>query len=125
MDTLLNEITNLKLIKNDLTSLVRYAARILSFVNNMEQNGRSVTSTSEAPLDTSDNIEFGREMLRMGKEENVLNLIDCLNKEASLQSHIKRKRNNVRDTITFKKTEIAAEEKPVTKRNCHAYLAQL
>ena len=50
-----------------------------------EQNGCSVTSTSEAPLDASDNIEFCREMLRMGKEENVLNLIDCLNIEASLQ----------------------------------------
>ena len=33
--------------------------------------------------------------------------------------------NKVRDTITFKKTEIVAEEKPVTKRNCLAYLAQL
>ena len=85
MDTLLNEITNLKPIKNDSNSLSRYAARILSFVNNMEQNGCSVTSTSEAPLDASDNIEFCREMQRMGKEENVLNLIDCLNKEASLQ----------------------------------------
>ena len=61
----------------------------------MEQNGCTVTSTSEAPfvmsqllskLDASDNIEFGREMLRMGKEENVLNLIDWLNKEASLRS---------------------------------------
>ena len=91
VDTLLNEITNLKPIKNDSNSLSRYAARILSFVNNMEQNGCAVTSTSEAPfvmsqllskLDASDNIEFGREMLRMGKEENVLNLIDWLDKEA-------------------------------------------
>ena len=90
MDTLLNEITNLKPIKNDSNSLSRYAARILSFVNNMEQNGCAVTSTSEAPfvmsqllskLDASDNIEFGREMLRMGKEENVLNLIDWLTKK--------------------------------------------
>ena len=109
MDTLLNEITNLKPIKNDSNSLSRYAARILSFVNNMEQNGCAVTSTSEAPfvmsqllskLDASDNIEFGREMLRMGKEENVLNLIDWLNKEASLRSRIKRDtnyRNNSRE----------------------------
>ena len=91
MDTLLNEITNLKPIKNDSTLLSRNAARILSFVNNMEQNSCSVTSTLEAPLDASNNIEFGREMIRMVKEENVLNLIDSLNKEASLQSHIKRK----------------------------------
>ena len=33
--------------------------------------------------------------------------------------------NKTRETITFKKTEIIAEEKPVTKRNCLAYLAQL
>ena len=99
MDTVLNIITNLKPIKNDSNLLSRYAARILSFVNNMEQNGCSVTSTSEAPfvmsqllskLDASDNIEFGSEMLHMGKEENVLNLIDWLNKEASLHSRIKR-----------------------------------
>ena len=81
MDTLLNEITNIKPMRNASNSFSRYAARILSFVNNMEQIGCAVTSTSEAPflmsqllskLDASDNIEFGREMLRMGKEENVL-----------------------------------------------------
>ena len=33
--------------------------------------------------------------------------------------------NKTRETITFKKTEIIAEEKPLTKRNCLAYLAQL
>ena len=109
MDTLLNEITYLKPMKNDWNSLSRYAARIISFVNNMEQSGCAVTSTSEAPfvmsqllskLDASDNIEFGREMLRMGKEENVLNLIDWLNKEARLRSRIKRDtnyRNNLRE----------------------------
>ena len=59
----------------------------------MEQNGCAVKSTSEAPfvmsqllskLDASDNIEIGREMLRMEKEENVLNLIDWLNNSSSL-----------------------------------------
>ena len=109
MNTLLNEITYLKAMKNDSNSLSRYAARILSFANNTEQSGFAVTSTSEAPfvmsqllskLDASDNIEFGREMLRMGKEENVLNLIDWLNKEAPLRSRIKRDtnyRNNSRE----------------------------
>ncbi|CAH3191497.1 unnamed protein product [Porites evermanni] len=96
-DTLLNKIANLKPIKDDSNSLSRYAARTLSFVNNMEQNGCAVTSTSEAPfvmsqflskLDANDYIEFGREMLRMGKEENALNLIDWLNKEASLRSQL-------------------------------------
>ena len=109
MNTLLNEITYLKAMKNDSNSLSRYAARILSFVNNMEQNGCAVTSTSEAPfvmsrllskLNASDIIEFGREIQRMGKEENVLNLIDWLNKEAPLRSRIKRNtnyRNNSRE----------------------------
>ena len=67
----------------------------------MEQNGCAVTSTSEAPfvmsqllckLDASNNIEFSCEMLCMGKE-NVLNLMDWLNKEASLRSRIKRDTN--------------------------------
>ena len=109
MDILLNEIINLKSMKNDWNSLQRYGARIKSFVNNMEQNGCAVTSTSEAPfvmsqllskLDSSDNIEFGCEMLRIGKEESVLNLIDWLNKEARLRSRIKRDtnyRNNLRE----------------------------
>ena len=102
MDTLLNEITNLKLMKNDSNSLPRYVARILSFANNMEQNGWEVTRTSEAPFvmsqllskfNASENIEFGREMLRIGKEENVLNLVDWLNKQARLRSRIKRDTN--------------------------------
>ena len=109
MNTVLNEITYLKARKNDSNSLSRYAAKILSFVNNMEQNGCAVTSTSEAPfvmsrplskLDASDIIEFGREIQCMGKEENVLNLIDWLNKEARLRSRIKRDtnyRNNSRE----------------------------
>ena len=37
MDTLLNEIANLKLMKNDSNSLSRHAARMLSIVNNMEK----------------------------------------------------------------------------------------
>ena len=50
MDTLLNEITNLRPVKSDSFSLSRYASRIQSFVNNMEQNGCHVTSSSEAPF---------------------------------------------------------------------------
>ena len=38
---------------------------------------------------------------------------------------LRKKWNKVGDTITFKKTGIVAEEKPVTKRKCLAYLAQL
>ena len=46
MDTLLKEITNLKPVKCDSKSLSRYAARILGFVNNMEQNGCAVSDAS-------------------------------------------------------------------------------
>ena len=93
MDDLLKEITNLKPVKRDSTSLSRYAAMILGFVNNMEQNGCEVTNANEAPfvmsqllskLAPKDNIEFGREMNRIGKEENVPNLLEWLSREASL-----------------------------------------
>ena len=88
MDTLLKEIINLKPVKCDSKSLSRYAARILGFVNNMEQNGCAVSDASEAPflmsqllskLDAKDNVDFDREMKRLKKDENVLNLIDWLN----------------------------------------------
>ena len=99
MDGLLREITNLKPVKGDSTSLSRYAATILGFVNNMEQIGCEVTNAKEAPfvmsqllskLDAKDNIEFGREMHRIEKEENVLNLLDWLNSEASLRSRVRK-----------------------------------
>ena len=99
MDELLKEITNLKPVKSDSRSLSRHAATVLSFINNMEQNGCEVTNAAEAPfvmsellsnLDATDNVEYGREMYRLGKEETVLNLIDWLNKEASLKSCVKR-----------------------------------
>ena len=79
--------------------LSRYAATILGFVNNMEQIGCEVTNAKEAPfvmsqlrskLDVKDNIEFGREMYRIEKEENVLNLLDWLNSEASLRSCVRK-----------------------------------
>ncbi len=61
----------------------------------MEQNGCSVTESVEAPfimsqllskLDGADNIEFGREMARAHKVENIANLIELLNNEAMLRS---------------------------------------
>ena len=85
MDELLKEITKLKPVKSDSTSLSRYATTILGFVNNMDQNGCPVTNAKEAPfvmsqclskLDTKDNIEFGREMHSIEKQENVLSLLD-------------------------------------------------
>ena len=99
MDGLLKEITNLKPIKSDSFSLSRYAATIVGFVNNMEQIGCEVTKAKEAPfvmsqllskLDAKDNIEFGREMHRVEKEENVLNLLDWLNSKASLRSRVRK-----------------------------------
>ena len=50
-------------------------------------------------LDPRDDLDFGREMQRMKNEENVLNLVDWLNKEASLRSRVKR------DTCTRNDTE--------------------
>ena len=99
MDGLLREITNLKPVKNDSISLSRYAATILGFVNNIEPIGCAVTNAKEAPflisqllskLDAKDNIEFGREMHRIEKEENVLNLSDWLNSRASLRSRVRK-----------------------------------
>jgi hypothetical protein len=60
-----------------------------------EDNDCSVTTSSEAPffmsqllskLDPRDNAEFGREMRRNKKQENVSNLIQWLHDEASLRS---------------------------------------
>jgi len=68
----------------------------------MEQNGCSVTSSSEAPfvmsqllskLDSKDSVEFGREMQRTGQRENMSNLIDWLLNEASLRSCINKETN--------------------------------
>ena len=98
MDELLKEITSLKPVKRfSITFSVR--GTILGFVNNMEQNGCAVTNASEAPfvmsqllskLDAKDNVEFGREMHRIKKEENDLNLIDWLYREARLRSQVKK-----------------------------------
>ncbi|KAK3752266.1 hypothetical protein QZH41_002643 [Actinostola sp. cb2023] len=61
----------------------------------MEDNGCSVNNASESPffmsqllskLDSRDNVDFGREMKRQSKEENVENLLDWLHQEASLRS---------------------------------------
>ena len=45
-------------------------------------------------LDPSDNTNFGREMQRAGKEENVSNLITWLHQEATLRSRVKRETDN-------------------------------
>ena len=63
----------------------------------MEQIGCAVTNAKEAPfvmtqllskLGAKDNIEFGRKMRLIKKEENVLNLLDWLNSETSLRSRV-------------------------------------
>ena len=88
MDGLLKEITNLKSVMRDSTSLSRYATTILGFINNMEQICCAVINANKAPfvmsqlvskLDAKDNIKFGCEMHRIEKEGNVLNLLYCLN----------------------------------------------
>ena len=94
MDELLADINNYSSVKSDPRSLTRYATAISVFVSNME-NGCSVQYASEAPffmsrllskLEPKDNADFGREIERAKKEENVTNLIDCLHKESCLRS---------------------------------------
>ena len=102
MNGMLKEITSLKPAKSYSTSISRYAATIFGFVNNMEQIGCAVTNAKGAPfvmsqllakVDAKDNIEFGREMHCVEKEEDVLNLLDWLNSEASLQSRLRKDAN--------------------------------
>ena len=80
MDKLLAEMNNLKQVKRDSKSFTRYATTISVFVNDMKDSGCIVLEASEAPffmsqllskLDPRDNTNFGREMQRAGKEENV------------------------------------------------------
>ena len=106
MDELLSEINKLKQVKRDTKSLARYATTISVYVNDMEDNGCSVLEASEAPffmsqllskLDPRDNTNFGREMQRAGKEENVSNLITWLHEEATLRSRGKREPDNADD----------------------------
>ena len=65
----------------------------------MDQNGCPVTNAKKVPfimsqllskLDAKENIEFGHEMHRIEKEENILNLLEWLNREASLRSCVRK-----------------------------------
>jgi hypothetical protein len=78
-----------------------------------------VTSSSDAPffmsqllskLTASDNAEFGREMKRNKKEENVLSLVEWLHEEAALRSRGKPEYDNEnaeqsRRVVPFKKSD--------------------
>jgi len=96
----------------------------------VEQNGCAVTSASEAPFgmsqllsksDPKDNIDFGREMQRMKNEENVLNIIDWLNNDASLRSRVKRDTRNDTEDRQFQNQRSQSDnhsmnsEVPMTK----------
>ncbi|PFX12844.1 hypothetical protein AWC38_SpisGene23132 [Stylophora pistillata] len=103
MDELLAEMNNLKQVKRDSKSLTRCATTISVFVNDMKDSGYIVLEASEAPffmsqllskLDQRDNTNFGREMQRAGKEENVSNLVTWLHREATLRSRGKRDNDN-------------------------------
>jgi DNA-directed RNA polymerase alpha subunit len=50
MDEILKDITNIKPVRSDAKSLACFAAKILSFANNMEQNRCSVTDSAEPPF---------------------------------------------------------------------------
>lgn len=120
MGELLAEMNNVKHVKRDSKSLTRYATTISVFVNDMEDNGCTVLEASEAPffmsqllskLDPRDNTNFGREMQRTGKEENVSNLVTWLHQEATLRSRGKPDNENADEkerTLrgpTFRRTE--------------------
>lgn len=99
MDVLLAEVNNYGVVRSDPKSLTLYATLISVFVSDMEDNGCPVQEASEAPfsisrllsdLDPRDNAEFGREMQRQKKEENVKNLVTWLHQEVSLRSRGKR-----------------------------------
>ncbi|XP_022777751.1 uncharacterized protein LOC111319199 [Stylophora pistillata] len=103
MDELLAEMNNLKQVKRDCKSLTRCAMTISIFVSDMKDSGCVVLEASEAPffmsqllskLDQRDNTNFGREMQRAGKEENVSNLVTWLHREATLRSRGKRDNDN-------------------------------
>lgn len=93
----------------------------------MEQNGCPVTSSSEAPfvmsqllskLDGHDNVEFGREMQRTGKGENVSNLIDWLMNEASQWLCIKRETIYHRSNSGIRSDNHANDSKTSTDQKC-------
>ena len=95
MDALLAQVNNYSIIRSDPKCLARYAASISVYVSDMEDNACPVQEASEAPffmsrllsnLDPKDNAEFGTEMKRPKKEENVTNLATWLHQEASLRS---------------------------------------
>ena len=95
MDALLAEVNSYGVVRSDPKSLARYATSISVYVSDMEDNGCPVQEASEAPffmsrllsnLDPKDNAEFGREMKRQKKDENVTNLVTWLHQEASLRS---------------------------------------
>ena len=103
MDELLAEMNNLKHVNWDSKSLKCYATTIFVFVNDMEDNGCTVLEASEAlfcmsqllsKLDPRDNTNFGRDMQRAGKGENVSNLITWLHQQANLHSRGKPDNEN-------------------------------
>ena len=94
MGKLLAEMNNLKQVKQNSKSLMRYATTISVFVTDMEDNGCMVLEVSEAPffmsqliskLDPRDNTNFVKEIQRAGKE-NVSNLLTWLHQKATLCS---------------------------------------
>lgn len=146
MDELLADINNHKPVRRDSKSLSRYAAVITTFINDMEDNGCLVTSSSEAPfvmsqllskLDLKDNTEFGREMYRERKDENVSNLIEWLQREATLRSRGKKEidtesksersqqsstsgRRSDNHSINTSSNEVTSDECPLSCKTKHS-----
>ena len=107
----------------------------LAVINDTEDNGCTVLEASEAPffmsqllskLDPKDNSNFGREMQRAGKEENVSNLVTWLHQEATLRTRGKPYNENADEKKrthrgpTFRRTEshAASNEKTPNQEAC-------
>ena len=131
MDDLLNEITFHKQVKSDSASFSRYATKIMGFANDMEENGCSVVDSNESPfimsqllskLESRDNADFGRDMIREHREENITNLIEWLYREANLRSRGKRfnASDSTNQSISHKPQQINAVNSSYNKRTENA-----
>ena len=90
---------------------------LMTVVGSLENEDKITKITSEIDA----NLSKGQFQIKQWRSSNKR--VDQADKEH--EDFLGKKWNKVRETITFKKTKIVAEEKPVTKRNCLASLAQV
>ena len=129
MDKLLAEMNNLKHVKRDSKSITHYATTISAFAALCWRH-QKLRSQLLSKLDTRDNTNFGREMQRAGKEENVSNLVTWLHQEATLCSRGKPDNENAGEKErtqrgpTFCRTEnhTASNDRTPDQEACPSWL---